>query len=135
MLFHTRRKKRNGTFAARNHPTVAGRRNGDPTAFDRLMELVYDELRRIARRYLARQPEGHTLQPTDLVNEAYVRLFDQSHIEWQSRADFFAFAATVMRHLLVDHARRKRRCPKVSLSEVELAAPEREAPEPGCCTS
>jgi RNA polymerase sigma factor (TIGR02999 family) len=101
-------------------------RNGDPLAFDRLMWLIYDDLRRIARRYLARQAPGHTLQPTDLVNEAYTRLLGQSQVEWQSRADFFAFAATVMRHLLVDHARRKRQRAKVSLSNVEIAAPERE---------
>jgi RNA polymerase sigma factor (TIGR02999 family) len=101
-------------------------RNGDPLAFDQLTRLIYDDLRRIARRYLARQAPGHTLQPTDLVNEAYTRLLGQSQIEWQSRTDFFAFAATVMRNLLVDHARRKRQGAKVSLSEVEIAAPGRE---------
>jgi RNA polymerase sigma factor (TIGR02999 family) len=100
---------------------------GDQTALDRLMELVYDELRRIARRYLARQSPGHALQPSDLVNEAYTHLFDQSHIEWRNRAQFFAFAATVMRNILVDYARRNRHRPKVGLSEVELAAPESEA--------
>ncbi|MGH9838004.1 MAG: ECF-type sigma factor [Blastocatellia bacterium] len=102
--------------------------NGDPRALDRLMERVYDELRRIARRHLGRQREGHALQPSDLVNEAFTHLFDQRHVEWQNRAHFYAFAATVMRNILVDHARRKKNHPKVSLSEAgEIRAPEREA--------
>jgi RNA polymerase sigma factor (TIGR02999 family) len=101
-------------------------RNGDQTALNELMPLVYDELRRIARRYLARQTPDHTLQPTDLVNEACTRLMDQSRIEWQNRAHFFGLSATIMRNILVDHHRRKRHRPKVSLSEVEIAAPERD---------
>ena len=101
-------------------------RNGDQTALNELMPLVYDELRRIAQCYLARQTPGHTLQPSDLVNETCTRLMDQSHVEWQNRAHFFALSATIMRNLLVDHYRRKRHHPKVSLSEVKIAAPERE---------
>ncbi len=100
--------------------------NGDQTALNELMPLVYDELRRIARRCLARQTPGHTLQPSDLVNEACTRLVDQSRVEWQNRAHFFALSATIMRNILVDHYRRKRHRPKVSLGEVEIAAPERD---------
>jgi RNA polymerase sigma factor (TIGR02999 family) len=80
-------------------------RNGDATAFDKLLPLVYDELRRIASRYMKRERAGHTLQTTALVNEAYLRLVNQQGIDWQDRAHFFAVAAQVMRHLLVDHAR------------------------------
>jgi RNA polymerase sigma factor (TIGR02999 family) len=68
---------------------------------------VYDELRRIAHRYVQRERDGHTLQTTALVNEAYLRLAGQQKIEWQSRAHFFAVTAQVMRHILIDHARRR----------------------------
>ncbi|HEX6898756.1 MAG TPA: sigma-70 family RNA polymerase sigma factor [Thermoanaerobaculia bacterium] len=74
-------------------------------ALDRLMPLVEDELRRRARSYLDRERAGHTLQPTALVNELYLRLIDRRQVSWQSRAHFFAFAARVMRRILVDHAR------------------------------
>lgn len=74
-------------------------------ALDRLMPLVEDELRRRARAYLSRERPGHTLQPTALVNELYLRLLDRREASWQSRAHFFAFAARVMRRILVDHAR------------------------------
>ena len=80
-------------------------RNGDQQALDRLMPLVYDELRRIAGRYMKRERSEHTLQTTALVNEAYLRMVDQKNVDWQNRAHFFAVAASVMRHLLVDHAR------------------------------
>src|SRR5215467_11443397 len=80
-------------------------RNGDAAAFDKLLPLVYTELRRIASRYMKRERAGHTLQTTALVNEAYLRLVNQREIDWQDRAHFFAVAAQVMRHLLVDHAR------------------------------
>ena len=80
-------------------------RNGDEAAFDKLLPLVYDELRRIASRYMKRERAGHTLQTAALVNEAYLRLVNQQEIDWQDRAHFFAVAAQVMRHLLVDHAR------------------------------
>jgi RNA polymerase sigma factor (TIGR02999 family) len=73
------------------------------------MPLVYDELRKLARHYMAMERDGHSLQPTALVNEAYLRLVDQSRVKLQGRAHFFALASQVMRHILVDHARGKRR--------------------------
>jgi RNA polymerase sigma factor (TIGR02999 family) len=79
---------------------------GDPRALDRLLPLVYDELRRIATRQLRRERAGHTLQPTALVHEAYVKLVDQRRVDWQNRAHFYGVASQVMRRLLVDHARR-----------------------------
>lgn len=81
---------------------------GDKAALETLTPLVYDELRRIAHRYMQSEREGHTLQTTGLVNEAYLRLGDQQRIEWQSRAHFFAVTAQVMRHILIDYARRRR---------------------------
>ncbi|HKQ76881.1 MAG TPA: sigma-70 family RNA polymerase sigma factor [Blastocatellia bacterium] len=78
---------------------------GDQAAFDQLMPLVYEELRRVARRYMGRERAGHTLQTTALVNEAYLRLIDASQIEWQNRAHFFAISAQLMRRILVDYAR------------------------------
>ncbi len=78
---------------------------GDTTALEQLMPLVYDELRRLAVRYLRRERDNHSLQPTALVNEAYLRLVDQQKVEWQSRAQFYGLAARVMRNILVDHAR------------------------------
>jgi RNA polymerase sigma factor (TIGR02999 family) len=72
---------------------------------DVLLSLVYDELRRIARQYLRRERSDHTLQPTALVHEAYMKLIDISDVSWQDRAHFFAVASNVMRHILVDHAR------------------------------
>lgn len=79
--------------------------DGRTEALDALMPLVYDELRRLARSYLTRERTGHTLQPTALVNEAYLRLVDQRSVRWQNRAHFFGIAAQLMRRLLVDHAR------------------------------
>src|SRR5216683_7523732 len=78
---------------------------GDATALEQLMPLVYDELRRLAFRYLRRERANHSLQPTALVNEAYLRLVDQQKVEWQSRAQFYGLAARLMRNILVDHAR------------------------------
>jgi len=78
---------------------------GDPAAFEELFPLVYDELRRTARRFLAGERPGHTLQPTALVHEAYFRLVDQNRVEWQERAHFYSIAARSMRRILVDHAR------------------------------
>ena len=83
-------------------------RNGDPTALDKLTPLVYDELRRIAHRYVKRERNGHTLQTTELVNEAYTRLIGNHKIEWQNRWHFFGVTAQVMRRILIDHARRRR---------------------------
>ena len=84
-------------------------RNGDADAPGKLMPLVYDELRRIARRYMAKERIGHTLQTTALVNEAYLKLAKEEGVQWKDRAHFFALAAQAMRLLLVDHARRRRR--------------------------
>ncbi len=80
--------------------------NGDQAALNQLLPLVNDELRRLARNYLRRESPGHTLQPTALVNEAYLRLIDQRQVQWQNRAHFFGIAAQLMRRILVDHARR-----------------------------
>jgi len=82
--------------------------NGDSTALDQLVPMVYPELRRIARRYMGRENSHHTLQTSALINEAYMRLVDQQDVEWQDRAHFFAVSAQVMRHILIDHARRHR---------------------------
>lgn len=83
---------------------------GDPTASDQLLPLVYDELRRLARARMSRQPADHTLQATALVHEAYVRLVDVEQAQqWDSRGHFFGAAAEAMRRILVDHARRKQR--------------------------
>jgi RNA polymerase sigma factor (TIGR02999 family) len=76
-------------------------------AYDRLMPIVYDELRAVAERQLRREGVGHTLGPTALVHEAYLRLVDQSRAQWVNRAHFFSVAARIMRRLLVDHARRR----------------------------
>ena len=81
--------------------------HGDKAALDKLTPLVYDELRRIAHHYVQRDRNGHTLQTTALVNEAYLRLVNQHKIEWQNRSHFFAVTARVMRHILIDHARRR----------------------------
>jgi RNA polymerase sigma-70 factor (ECF subfamily) len=80
--------------------------SGNRAALDELMPLVYDELRRLARRHMARERRDHTLQTSALINEAYLRLVDQKDFQWQNRAHFFAVAAQVMRHILIDHARR-----------------------------
>jgi RNA polymerase sigma-70 factor (ECF subfamily) len=79
---------------------------GDQRALERLTPIVYDELHRLARRYMKRERLGHSLQATALVNEAYMRLVDYKRIDWQDRAHFFAVSAQVMRHILVEHARR-----------------------------
>jgi len=79
---------------------------GDRTALGQLLPVVYAELRRIAARQLAGERPGHTLQPTALVHEVYLRLVDQRRVDWQNRAHFFGVAAQVMRRILVDHARR-----------------------------
>ena len=78
---------------------------GDSSAREELMPVVYGELRRLAAKYLLRERVNHTLQPTALVNEAYLRLVDQEKVEWQNRAQFFGLAARLMRNILVDHAR------------------------------
>jgi RNA polymerase sigma factor (TIGR02999 family) len=80
-------------------------RDGDESARSRLTEVVYDELRRVAQRHMRRERPDHSLTPTALVHEAYLKLIDQRRVEWQNRAQFFAIAARVMRRVLVDHAR------------------------------
>jgi RNA polymerase sigma factor (TIGR02999 family) len=79
--------------------------NGDQSAFDKLMPLIDEELRRLAHRYMSRERAGHTLQTTALVNEAFVRLVNRKNVNWQNRAHFFGLAAQLMRTILVDHAR------------------------------
>ena len=79
---------------------------GDSGALDRLTPVVYDELRRLARYYMRGERPGHSLQPTALVHEAYTRLVDYKHMQWQDRAHFFAVSAQVMRRILVENARR-----------------------------
>jgi RNA polymerase sigma factor (TIGR02999 family) len=79
--------------------------NGNQEAIDRLMPLVYDELRRLARHYMKRERPGHTLQTSALINEAYLRLVEQQNVSWKSRAHFFGISARLMRQILVDHAR------------------------------
>jgi len=79
---------------------------GDPAARDALVSIVYQELRRVARKCLASQPSDHTLQPTALVHEAYLRLVKAGSVNWQGRVHFFAVSATIMRQILVDHARK-----------------------------
>lgn len=110
---------------------LAAWRNGDPAAPGKLMPLVYDQLRRIARRHMARERAGHTLQTTALVNEAYLQVVRQEDAEWKDRLHFFAFAGQVMRRLLVGHARRRGRrkrggsLDRVSLSVGHVAAPDK----------
>lgn len=79
---------------------------GDEEALGQLMPLVYDELHRLAGAYLRRERREHTLQPTALINETYLKLIDQDHPNWKNRAQFFGVAAQLMRRILVDHARR-----------------------------
>src|SRR6266496_556036 len=99
---------------------------GDREALDRLVPLVYDELRRQAARYLRHEHAGHTLQTTALIHEAYLRLIDQKNLHWQNRAHFFGLAAQLMRRILVDHARTKKRVKRggsavrVSLAEATI---------------
>ncbi len=105
--------------------------DGNQAALDQLYPLVYDELRRLAHRYLRRERKGHTLQTTALINEAYLRLVDQRHIRWENRSHFFGIAAKMMRRILVDHARRYEYAKrgggavKISLDEVAVVAKER----------
>jgi RNA polymerase sigma-70 factor, ECF subfamily len=90
---------------------------GDRSALDELMPLVLDELKRLASRYMHGEKAGHTLQTTALVNEAYMKLADQARVSWQGRAHFFAIAAQIMRHILIDHARTRRRAKRGGTTE------------------
>ena len=80
-------------------------RKGDKSALDAMTPVLYDELRRVARRLLAAERPDHTLQPTALVHEAYIRLVDQRAVDWQNRAHFLGIAATMMRRILINHAK------------------------------
>src|SRR5947199_3811223 len=107
--------------------------NGDKAALDRLMPLIYEELRQLARHYMNRERAGHTLQTTALVNEAYLRLINRKQVHWQNRAHFFAIAAHLMRSILVDHARshayakRGGGARKIALDEAVIISEERAA--------
>lgn len=104
--------------------------DGNQSALDHLYPLVYDELHRLARRYMSREKKGHTLQTTALINEAYVRLVDQKNVHWANRSHFFAISAQIMRRILIDHARRHRYAKRgggarqVSLEEVAAITPD-----------
>ena len=105
---------------------------GDHSALDKLTPIVYDELRRLARRYMKHERPGHSLQATALVNEAYTRLVDYKRMQWQNRAHFFAVSAQLMRRILVEHARRhnlKRGggLPHASLEEAAVVGLDRSA--------
>jgi RNA polymerase sigma-70 factor, ECF subfamily len=104
---------------------------GDRDALDKLTPIVYDELHRLARRYMRRERTGHILQTTALVNEAYMRLVDYKNMKWQNRAHFFAVSAQLMRRILVEHARRRnlkrgRGVQHVSLEETAIVDGERD---------
>jgi RNA polymerase sigma factor (TIGR02999 family) len=105
---------------------------GDEQAFEHLMPLVYQELRRLAKRYMARENPGQTLQATALVHEAYLRLIEQRLVSWQNRAHFFALSAQMMRRILVDRARARHyekrggEACRISLDEALVVSQERE---------
>jgi len=106
--------------------------DGDQAALDRLTPLVYNELHRLARRYMRREHQGHTLQTSALVNEAYLRLVHQRDVRWQNRSHFFGIAAQLMRRILVDHARSHGRAKrggdahKLSLDATVIVSKERD---------
>ena len=104
---------------------------GDASAAEKVTPLVYSELRRLAAGYLRGERPGHTLQPTELIHEAYLRLVDQGQPEWRSRTQFFRFSAHLMRQILVDHARARNSVKRgvdfqrVTLTGIDVATPER----------
>lgn len=106
--------------------------SGDKGALEQLTPLVYDELRRLARAYLRHERQGHTLESTALVHEAYMRLVDQREVQWHSRNQFFAIAASLIRRILVDHARARLAAKrggasvKLSLDEAMAAAEQKD---------
>lgn len=108
---------------------------GDADALERLMPFVYQELHILAQKHLRRERPNHTLQATALVHEAYLRLIDQTKVEWQNRAHFFGIAAQMMRRIMVDYARarafekRGGDALRVSLQEAELVADEKRSPD------
>lgn len=105
--------------------------HGNQHALEQLIPLVHAELQRLARRHMARQRHGHTLQPSALVDEAYLRLVDLSRVQWQDRAHFFAMSSRLMRRILVDYARARRSltrgggAPQVSFDEALAVPPEK----------
>ena len=107
--------------------------NGNQTALEKLLPMVYDELHRLAKRHIGRERPGHTLQTSALVNEAYLRLVDQRNVHWQNRAQFFSIASRLMRRILVDHARsrlfakRGGGIQRVSLDEAAVVSGSRSA--------
>jgi RNA polymerase sigma factor (TIGR02999 family) len=109
-------------------------RQGDAQALDRLIPLVYWELHRLANRYIRSERRGHTLQATEVLHEAYLRLADQNRVEWQNRAHFYGVAAALIRNILVDHARNYRSAKRgggadnwrLSVEDVENIAGSRE---------
>jgi RNA polymerase sigma factor (TIGR02999 family) len=96
-------------------------KEGDQSALEQLVPLVYAELHRLARRYLVQERPGHPLQPTALVNEAYLRLIEWKNVEWKNRAHFFGVSAQLMRRILVDFARQRPRVAGESVHQVSLA--------------
>ena len=106
--------------------------HGNRAQVDRLMELVYDDFQGLARHYFRREDPGHTLQPTALVHEAFLKLVDQRVVEWKGRAHFFAIGAQIMRRILVNHAKQKKRAKrggpmgKISLEEELTISPTRD---------
>jgi RNA polymerase sigma-70 factor (ECF subfamily) len=111
---------------------LAACKGGDPDALESLLPLVYDELHRQAMHFFVRERSGHTLQPTALVNEVYLRLVNQDGAKWQNRAQFFAVAAQMMRRILVSHARKRRAAKRgggehcITLDEGVAITPERD---------
>ena len=107
--------------------------NGSQAALDKLMPLVYGELHRLAHQYMRRERPGHTIQTSELVNEAYLRLIDQRQVHWQNRSHFYGIAAQLMRRILVDHARSRQYAKhggstrQVPLDEVLIVSEERGA--------
>jgi len=111
---------------------LAQLRGGDQKAADRLLPMVYDEFRALARHYLGQERLNHTLQPTALVHEAYMKLVDQTRVDWQGKSHFFAVAAQAMRRILVDHARSRQRDKRgggrarVALDEAVALSPQKD---------
>ncbi|MBS1786710.1 MAG: sigma-70 family RNA polymerase sigma factor [Acidobacteria bacterium] len=107
-------------------------RNGDQTALEELAPQIYNELRRLAKHYLRAERPEHTLQASDLVHEAYLRLVDEQEVDWQNRAHFFGIAAVRMRHILVEHARSRQAAKRgggeylLSLSKADQQAEDRD---------
>jgi RNA polymerase sigma-70 factor, ECF subfamily len=111
---------------------LAAWREGDETSLERLLPLVETELRRLARGYMRRENPNHTLQTTALVNEAFLKLVDQTRVNWQNRAQFFGICAQIMRRILINHARERRAAKRgggeaeiVSLDDAHVISPEK----------